>query len=290
MNQLERDTLFKILQYTPEDLYTNMTSILEKVFGKDNMRIGYEFLYAKGSSPVLLVAHMDTVFKQPPKEMFWDQDKNVLWCPYGAGFDDRVGVFGIYYLLATGLRPSILLTLGEEHGGYGAIETIEKIESINDKYVIELDRHGINDAVFYDEQNPEFKEYITSFGFKEADGIFSWNKPCVNLSVGYFDEHTQSERLYIPALERTIDKVREMIKASYTAPYFKSELEPYLYCDICNQPAYRNDNGMFVEIDKRTVYFCGDCYNKYHEKLLKYKKSPYPLFPIEDDEFEYEDC
>ena len=42
------------------------------------------FIYAKGDIPVLLVAHMDTVFPEPPKELVYKEKQDKL---YKSDFD-----------------------------------------------------------------------------------------------------------------------------------------------------------------------------------------------------------
>ena len=54
-----------------------------------------DYIFAEGTIPIALTAHMDTVFKQPPQEIFFDPVKNVMWSPEGLGADDRAGIFAI---------------------------------------------------------------------------------------------------------------------------------------------------------------------------------------------------
>ena len=293
MDQRKFEILENIIKKDPLQLYESMANILRKCYGANNIIQGDEFIYAQGETPIMLVAHMDTVFPKVPQELFWDKEKNVLWSPWGAGFDDRAGVFAIYLLLAYHYRPSVLLTLGEEAGGYGAIEAGEIIHPIEGvKYVVELDRRGEKDCVFYDEENEDFKNYIKSFGFVEADGIFSdicllapaWGLPCVNLSIGYQDEHTYSERLYCNHFFATLEKVRKMLIEADKAPQFYSELTPFFFCDYCHKPVYRNDEAMFIDTSKRsTLCLCRNCYDKNRDKFAQFRKSTYPFFE-EDNE------
>ena len=61
---------------------------------------------------------------------------------------------------------------------------------------------------------------IESYGFKEICGTFTditvimrkWKIAGVNLSVGYYDEHSKAERLYIKQLQSTIKKVENILK------------------------------------------------------------------------------
>lgn len=85
--------------------------------------------------------------------------------------------------------------------------------------MIQLDRRGNNDCVFYDCYCPSFIEYIESFGFLEKKGSYSdisflmpaWQVCGVNLSVGYEDEHSYTEHLDVNALFRTIKLVTKML-------------------------------------------------------------------------------
>ena len=179
-----------------------------------------EYLYAIGDIPIALVAHMDTVFSRPPEDIFYDRRKNVIFSPEGLGADDRAGIFAIIQILRRGLRPHIIFTTDEEKGCIGA-DRLGRIKCpFNDlRYVIQLDRRGANDCVFYDCDNPDFVDYVEGFGFVEAIGSFTdicsicpeWKVAGVNLSIGYRDEHSISEILYVGHMLNTIDKVYRML-------------------------------------------------------------------------------
>lgn len=199
---------------------------------------GANYIYAAGDIPIALCAHMDTVwedYKGEKKHLYYDKQKDCMWCPEGAGFDDKIGVFLIIKILESGLRPHIILTLGEEKGGIGASELASlECPFLDLRYCIELDRRGTTDCVFYSCNNPEFEEYVESFGFKTDWGSFTdicyfcpkWGMAGVNLSVGYFDEHTTNERLYVRAMLRTLSKVKKMLTAE-EIPFF--QYIPYSY-------------------------------------------------------------
>lgn len=46
------------------------------------------YLYAEGTIPVLLVAHMDTVHRQPVEQVCYSADGAVAMSPQGIGGDD----------------------------------------------------------------------------------------------------------------------------------------------------------------------------------------------------------
>ena len=95
------------------------------------------------------------------------------------------------------------------------------------KLIIEIDRRGSNDAVFYQCANLDFEKYIAGKGFKTAQGSFSdisliapeLGIAAVNLSCGYYAAHTQHEYIIRAELESTIEKVGEMV-AEATKPDF----------------------------------------------------------------------
>ena len=182
-----------------------------------------DYICAVGDIPIALCAHLDTVwedFKGVKKHMYYDKYKECMWCPEGAGFDDKVGIFLVIKIVSSGLKPCIILSCDEEVGGLGASE-VAKIECPFEglRYCIELDRMGTNDCVFYSCDNPDFTNYVESFGFKKNWGSFSdisricpaWGVAGVNLSVGYVEEHTTNERLYVKGMLRTLSRVKQML-------------------------------------------------------------------------------
>lgn len=77
------------------------------------------FLYAEGTVPVLLVAHLDTVHTHRPDIICCSEDGRYLMSPYGIGGDDRAGVYMILMLMRE-CHCHILFCEDEELGGVGA--------------------------------------------------------------------------------------------------------------------------------------------------------------------------
>ncbi len=210
----------KILQLSQPGLLRAMEKYLTSKY--KTVHRDQNFLYAVGDIPVAIVAHLDTVFTTPPKDIFYDKEKNVMWSPDGMGADDRAGVFGIIQILKAGLKPTIILTTDEEKGALGAYKLIKHFPKAPSelKYIIQLDRRGSNDCVFYDCANAKFEEYVETFGFITNFGTFTdisiicpaWGMAGVNLSIGYYDEHSYCERLYVNQMFATIRKVMNMVK------------------------------------------------------------------------------
>lgn len=199
------------------------------------------FIYAKGELPVMLVAHMDTVHKSVVKEIYVSDCGNIT-SPQGIGGDDRCGIYMITQLMQH--KPYILFTEDEEVGGVGAKKFAtaynkNEIEPIDVKYLIELDRKGCNDMVFYECDNEEFEKYIGKFGWDSRYGTYSdicsvapvIGKAAVNLSSGYYKAHTTEEIINIDDVMTNIKRVRKMIKASKhdEVPLFKYVRSEYNY-------------------------------------------------------------
>ena len=227
LNEREYGLLERLVSLSQQELHKTLSIYLKGKYKE--VIVEKEYIVAVGDIPVALVAHMDTVFYNQPEDVYYDQRKGVLWSPDGLGADDRAGIYAIIQIIQSGLRPSIILTTDEEKGGIGAQKLAKKECPIPFlRYMIQLDRRGTCDCVFYECMNGKFIKYIEKFGFIEAKGSFSdisflmpaWQICGVNLSVGYEDEHSVSETLHINALLSTIEKVKNML-AEKAIPKFE---------------------------------------------------------------------
>jgi len=211
-----------ILKLDSLDLLGYASKILQKHNYNTHKWKCADYLYCEGNIPILLVAHVDTVHKTLPNKIYYDHSEKVLWSPDGIGGDDRCGVYAILHLISDNdkLKPHILFTNYEEIGGLGARQFIDDYPDIpNINFIIEIDRHGCNDAVFYECGNIDFQDYILNFGFASNHGTFSdisilspsWNVASVNLSSGYYHEHTYSEYIKLKHLTSTINKIKRIL-------------------------------------------------------------------------------
>lgn len=246
-----------------------------------------DYIVAIGEIPIALAAHMDTVFPRPASEVFYDRVKNVIWSPDGLGADDRAGIFGIIQIIRKGLRPHIILTTDEEKGAYGAIALACDDCPFEDlRFIIQLDRRGADDCVFYDCGNQKFVDYIEKYGFTEAIGSFTdisilcpeWKIAGVNLSIGYRDEHSVSEVLFVGHMLNTVDKVikilqqpiNEIPKFEYVAKFNfrhnwyhfterKETSNDNTHCVKCNKEFATEDMIPVKTPDFKIRYYCPDC-------------------------------
>lgn len=287
----EQKTFEQLLVLSQRSLKKVLSTFLKRHYPK--VIETKDYIYAEGTIPIALVAHMDTVFKNPPEEIFFDPKHNVMWSPQGLGADDRAGVFGIVQIIRSGLLPHVIFTTDEERGALGAMQLAKLDCPFNNiKYLIQLDRRGSDDCVFYECDNKEFVDYIEDFGFSLNYGSFSdiselcpaWGVAGVNLSIGYRDEHSECEVLFVGQMLATIAKVKKMLNAAETAKKFEYIPSPVtnfpfsqdwynwgtiayglsddphvMKCNGCKKYFMEEELFPAVMLDKTTKFYCPDC-------------------------------
>lgn len=309
----QRSTFERICKLGQEGVLSLMRSFLIRRYGKENVICTKDFIVAKGQIPVGLVAHADTVFTVRPDEIYYDKEANVMWSPEGLGADDRAGIFAIIQILNSRYRPHVIITTNEESGCIGSTMLVKhyKQKPFDElKFLIQLDRRGTKDSVYYDCANNDFETFINDFGFETAWGTLSdisvlapfWGVAAVNLSVGYKDEHSYEERLFVSALWDTIEKVKNILAhveqnevpvyeyiedptARYYRKYYSAgwkDYEDYWWddgynlnkissnqckCSFCGDV---EDKSMMLEVFYKPNYaidLCNECYSQYYENI-----------------------
>ena len=212
-------TFEKICGMTQKQLKVYVSQELYKMY--DNVHIGDGYVYAQGTFPVLLVAHLDTVHKKLPDPIFYDMVKGEYHSPNGIGGDDRCGVYMILQIIKK-YDCSVLFCEDEESGCIGAKKFVQTdlAKELEFNYAIELDRRGKNDAVFYDCDNPEFEDFITKEFFETAYGSFTdictvapvIGCAAVNFSCGYYGAHTEKEYVVMSEMEKVIEETCKLLE------------------------------------------------------------------------------
>lgn len=199
------------------------------------------FLYAKGTVPVLLVAHMDTVHKERCKTIISLDGK--ISSPQGIGGDDRCGIFMIMNIVKE-LHCSVLLCEDEEKGCIGAHKFVNAkrkhtdadgkevevryIDELGVNYMIELDRKGSNDAVFYHCDNKDFIDFVEDatnfkFAYGSVSDISVLMEPAkvaaVNLSCGYYNAHCLTEYVMYDEMMDAVEAAKVLIKEKCDKPF-----------------------------------------------------------------------
>ena len=210
-----KEQLFeKLVKATQEELLHNI--LIEELNnrGMENYIHTNDYLFVKGEMPVLLVAHLDTVHRETVQTIV---KKNGTWSsPQGIGGDDRCGVYMILELLENlPKKPYILFSTDEEIGciGTGKFLRVHTYNEHGIKFMIEFDRKGRDECVFYECGNESFQEFImenTNYNFNTGsftdicDIMETWNLAGVNLSCGYYNAHTLNEYVVINEMMNTI--------------------------------------------------------------------------------------
>jgi hypothetical protein len=190
---------------------------------------------------------MDTVHKDQCSVIVNENGK--MSSPQGIGGDDRCGVFMIMNIIKE-LNCSVLLCEDEEKGGIGArkFTKTEYVDNLDVNFMIEFDRKGSNDAVFYSCDNKDFINFVTDVtGFKQETGSFSdisvlmpvAKLSAVNLSCGYYSAHTANEYVVYEEMMDTIEAAKVLIKEECKEP-FKYVAKVYTYTPYpnYNKPSY----------------------------------------------------
>lgn len=227
MNKKTIENIFKATQTELKSaLETYLTGGGREILSQDG------FLYSKGTHPVLLVAHMDTVHKESPKTILYSKDGNTIMSLEGIGGDDRCGIIMILEILQK-YDCSVVFLEDEEIGCVGARKFCKAGIDLGDiNYAVEFDRKGGNDYVFYKDYNKDFEAHIKKFGFVKATGSCSdishiaptFKIEAVNISCGYYCPHCWYEYVKLDEMYDIIERATKMIgektnKFDFVEPY-----------------------------------------------------------------------
>ena len=242
----ERETLEMFLNYglsSPNEVFEKFLTLEGAKSYEYNGNINCVYVPGTRKDRVLLVAHADTVFfdypdYEKPHRVFLDDDDIYISMEdnVGIGADDRAGCAILWLLRNSG--HSLLITNEEEVGNNGAlaIRTYHKelfAELNNHQYMIEFDRcNSCNYKVYDIPVTEEFKRFIElNTGYKEADKYSSTditilcNQICgVNLSIGYYYEHTKFEYLDFREWEHTLNVASRMLQPVQEKYLTKNEI------------------------------------------------------------------
>lgn len=306
-----------------QDDVLNQFYSLNKAYSDGIGQDRFVFVPGTRDDRVLLVAHADTYWPEEKPEIGCynsilfsrrrdekievksKSETSIIKNGMGIGADDRAGCALIWLL--RNLGHSILITSGEEKGCI-ATKRLMKNEwwkkelNSTHSFAVQFDRRGCNDAVFYDVGTKKFVKFIQeSTGFKPARGFSTDIKEIckdicgVNLSVGYYNEHTSEEQLYLDQLYNTFLIVKELLSKDkldkfplemcdkYYQPYSSSQSsfdygDDYGYSCYHNQYSYNksttnNHTSTIRKFDTSVLFrnneqiiICGGCKTQFSEE------------------------
>ena len=238
-----QDLLRQFLEYplwTTGPIFDRFRELPGAVFMEADSEGKQRFVYIEGSRPdkVVLVAHADTVMDEryipryhheEPYEHDVVQDGDFFVARKRTGdrsvlgADDRAGCAILWALKDSG--HSLLVTDGEEHGQIGSVWLMEEHQDIADKlnghqFMIQFDRRNGTDYKCYDVGTDAFRAFVEErFGYVEPNKFATTDIRAlcrdicgVNLSVGYYDEHRELERIDVREWEMTLGKARGVLE------------------------------------------------------------------------------
>lgn len=238
--------LLKELYLTPNPSsqeYALISYILNYVYNVDNINVELDhysnlFITKNTTNPEVypcLIAHMDSVHD-------WNEDKGLIIkdgeifainnktkqrC--GLGADDLNGVYVALHLLKILPDLKIVFTVEEEIGARGATEAcFNTMFFKNVGYFLQADRRGNSNLIVntncIDCASKEFLDAVDpvckSFNYAHEVGTFTdvgvlvedLHISGVNISCGYYNEHTAKERTVLKDLQNCLNFIYNIIK------------------------------------------------------------------------------
>ena len=216
------------------EILERFASLPNAIYHNDSQKCNFVYVPGNRQDRALLIAHCDTVWD---KEYFnYGEINQTVKCEsgsysgvkenFGIGADDRAGCAMLWLLKDSG--HSLLITDGEESGRIGAFHIKEKYPEIFEElnqhsYMVQLDRRNSRDYKCYRiPVTDEFKSFIEAETQFVDAGVTAFTdivtlcyKICgVNLSVGYYNEHSSSEILVFDEWYHTLDTIDSMLYKS----------------------------------------------------------------------------
>lgn len=144
------------------------------------------------------------------------------------GGDDRCGVYIALELIKARLPYAFGFFYDEEIGGIGSKYMLQYLTD-NITAFIGLDRRGADQAAIYGYDNSELMALFERRGYFKVKGSFtdasnlagmySKGVACINLSVGYYNEHTPKETINTTAMNRTLTILKDMVDELTFKPF-----------------------------------------------------------------------
>lgn len=284
-----KDNLIYFLQKSQKELLNELPTVLTahnyNVIATDKYIAGIK--YTDGQYPLLL-AHLDTINTHHGslikfEDMAYNEALNTLCVAPWAndevmclGADDRAGVTIITQLLNSKAKFNVLFTTDEEIGCVASdyIVSHKELAGLADytSCLIQIDRGNhqgsFKECVFYQydyTQNNDFLNKITQY-FEVANGTFTdiavlgeyFNKPSVNVSAGYKNEHTRQEYVDLTIMEYVYNAVLDIVNL-----YNTLDTKGWKHVDIYDKPydEYYDMEYLFDESGEIDTYLIDLCFS-----------------------------
>ena len=255
-----------------------------------NIFIGFN---EKSEGMPILVAHTDNVLGDDKEPVFDLAKRKIKGVKDGIGFDDKAGIMAIitlwHYFKEQKFR--IIFPANEEIGGVGT-ENMDCERYGGAKWILELDRKGNKDFIQTSGGtrlcSDEFAQKFLDMGFKKAEGVFTdvnvmkqhaQSVNMANLSIAYYEPHSDKEYLDTVEFEKIVGKVAEFIEKDYDFAPDEPDIKPQwdftkdFYkstekrCENCGALC----NGAMIYNQYGERFCCRDCLDEYERELYNYE-------------------
>jgi hypothetical protein len=186
------------------------------------------FAVSVGTSDTLFTCHTDTVHRAGGVNLFTEKDGFLLAKGAPLGADDGAGIAILFHMMKHKVAGTYLFCRAEEVGGQGSqyIADTNSLWLKQFKRAIAFDRKGTSDVITHQGSRCASDSFgmALSLALSEAhDGLlyapsaygvftdtanFTHLIPeCTNVSVGYYNEHSNNEKLDLHHLQKLADAV-----------------------------------------------------------------------------------
>lgn len=226
--------------FDPTDIFYTFCSLTHKTYphGTEQDALKYinvplqqdehkNYFIKIGESNTMFASHLDSATKETQNvKLITFEKKNIKYVSTDGntilGADDKAGVTVMLYMIENKVPGLYYFFIGEEMGGLGS-KNLAEIPTENLSHIkkcISFDRKGYNSIIthqmmesccsnqFADALCEQFNKNGLSLE-KDETGIFTDSAnfiglidECTNISVGYFNEHTNKEYQNITYLEK----------------------------------------------------------------------------------------
>jgi hypothetical protein len=264
-------------------LETSARTLPNAMIGRDGIGNLHVDTRLNSSNRTLFVAHVDTVHrKEGPNKI---RKTSTHWHADGAalGADDGAGVAMLAHLLHSGVPAYYIFTQGEECGGIGATWLADNWKDGLAEFdrAIAFDRRGIDSVIthqgrgrccsdaFADALSDALNDDMTLMYLPDNTGVYtdtaefiSIIPECTNISVGYYSEHSDKEKLDIIHFQALADRVTKIDWDTLPTDRDPKEVITYDAYDYTSWGAWSRKGWGTTSV---SADGCGDGGNTYHQ-------------------------
>ena len=265
--------------FSPSGFEQQMSKYIQNYLtnlGIDYWTVGNQIYRIRPNEP-MLCAHMDQVSNRPLQELILYN--SMIEGDANLGADDKNGIWICLKLLEEFPNTSFIFSTGEENGcDIDIILELEKDNLDDVLYCLVFDRRNgtdivgtLNNYCFEDLENTVYNLGI-DLGFKPNAGIFSdcdmlsiYGVPCVNISCGYYNSHTNNEFTDLDELLRAKILGGRMLNR-VKAKFKRAENDESYFVYGMHYGAIKDNN--IVSVTKSDTLYCYECHSYFKEKDL----------------------